>query len=54
MITNSNPKNLNNSSSENFKSESLPIGERVSLLDGNSFSFGVNKFYNLINNESLC
>ncbi len=64
MITNSNPKNLNNSSSENFKSEFLPVVERVCvcLLNGNfagakhcePVGFDKNRFYNLVNEKSLC
>ena len=48
------------SSLENFKSEFLLIverereRERISLLNDKSFSFDVNKFYNLVNSESLC
>lgn len=47
-------KNLKYSIIGDFKSEFLPIVERVSLLIDYSFSFDVNKLYNLANKESLC
>lgn len=40
--------------SEKINSVFLPIVERVSLLDDCSFSFDVNNFYKLYNNEPVC